>query len=136
MGIVLNLCVDKNSVALGIVPDVYAKGLDAYSICLNKTDGTEDAKGLTSLAETPFGGASATHPRGFCLHGRMVNEHLQLVLSITQNFGDVKCPDGTAHQFLGILMPVQGNGGISADTLELEEVALAFCLGGCKHLII
>ena len=49
LGIVLDLRLDKYGVALGIVPDVDAKGFYAHSIRLDKTHGTEDAKGLAAF---------------------------------------------------------------------------------------
>ena len=66
----------------------------------------------------------------------MVYADLQLVGSVAQMVSDIKCPDGTPHEFLGILMAVQGDDGIGADAFELEEVATSVVLLGGEHLII
>ncbi len=61
-GVVLDFGLDEDRVAGGIVPDVDAKGFDAYGIGLDEADGPEDAEGLAALAESPFRRASATDP--------------------------------------------------------------------------
>ena len=66
----------------------------------------------------------------------MVDEDLQFVLSVMQGIGDVKCPDGTTHQFLGILATVEGDGSVGADALKLQEVTLVGALVGVKNLVI
>ena len=50
--------------------------------------------------------------------------------------GHVECPDGTTHQFFGVLMAVEDDLSISAYTLELQEVATTVTLLGGEHLII
>ena len=63
LGIVLDLRLNKYRVAGCIVPDMYAKGFDTYSVCFYQSDRTEDAKGLATLRESPFRITATTHPR-------------------------------------------------------------------------
>ena len=66
----------------------------------------------------------------------MINEYTQFVVTSTKDIGDIKCPNRTAYQFLGILMTVEGYGSISTYTFKLEKVTLVFVLVGIKDLII
>ena len=49
LSVVFHLRFNKDTVASCIVPDVNAKGFDAYGIGLDKRNRTEDAKGLTTF---------------------------------------------------------------------------------------
>ena len=44
--VVPDLGLNEDAVASLVVPDMYAKGFDAYVVCLDKGDRTEDTKGL------------------------------------------------------------------------------------------
>ena len=66
----------------------------------------------------------------------MVYVDLQLVLSVLHAIGNVKGPYGAAHQFLGILMTVEDDGGIGSHTVKLQEVAFAILLLHVEGLVV
>jgi hypothetical protein len=119
LAIVAYLCLNEYRVTCSIVPDVDTERLDTYLISLYQTDRTENTEGLTAFREPPFTAASSTDPWRGCLHGRMVNIHSKLVLTVLQTICHVKCPYSATYQFLRIFMSVESHCGISAYTLEL-----------------
>ena len=112
------------------------KRFDAHGIRFDKTDRSEDAKRLTTLAKSVLRRATATDPRRLRLHGGMVNDYVQCILTRIHRFRNVKCEYGTSYQFLGILCIVEGDGSISSYTLELQEVSLALLWLSRKGLLI
>ena len=96
----------------------------------------EDAERLAALAETIFRRTAAAHPRAFRQHGGMVDADAQLVVTVAQGVGHVERPDSAAHQLAGILTTVERDGGVSAHTLKLQEVALAALLLTRERFII
>ena len=66
----------------------------------------------------------------------MIYADTQGVVTVFQVVSDIQCPDGTPHEFLGILMTVEGDGGIGADAFELEEVATTILLRGGENLVV
>ena len=76
LGIVFNFRLDEDTVAGGIVPDMYTERLDAHGIGLDKSDRTENTKGLTALREAPLAAAPSADPRRCCLHSGVVDVDL------------------------------------------------------------
>ena len=66
----------------------------------------------------------------------MVDEDLQIVLSAAEGIGDVECPDGPAYEFTRMLMAVECYGGVSSDTLKLEEITLAVAFACLECFLI
>ena len=61
---------------------------------------------------------------------------MQSILACIQCLCDIEGKDGAPNQFLGIFGVIEGNGGIGADPLKLQEVALAFLGLGYESLLI
>ena len=136
LGVVLNLCFDKDRVAGCIVPDVNTKGFDADVVCLHQGDRTEDAKGLRAFREAPFAATSTTNPGRSRLHGRMIDIYLEFVLTMMERICDVERPNGASYEFFWILVTVEGNCGISANAFKLQEIAFALLFFSGEGLLI
>ena len=61
---------------------------------------------------------------------------MQRILACIQGLRDVKGKDGATNQFLGILRIIEGDGGISTNTFELQEITLALLWLGYEGLLI
>ena len=66
----------------------------------------------------------------------MIDAHFYVVATVVQGIGYVDCPNRSSHEFFRILMAVEGDSSVSANTLELEEVALAALLFCSRYFII
>ena len=107
-----------------------------YLISLNERDGTINAERLRTLAKSPFRRTTTTYPRRFRLKCGMVNEDVQLVLSIVQSIRDVECEGCPTNEFFGIRMSIKSNGSVGSHTLKHEEITFSSFLFSCESLFI
>ncbi len=66
----------------------------------------------------------------------MVDGNVERVLAGVEGLRDIEREDGAADEFLGVLCIVERDGGVGADSLKLQEVALAFLGVEGKGLLI
>ena len=123
--VVLNLGLDVYGFVIPFVPDVDTEGFDANLVRKLQLHGAEDAEGLRALAKAHLRRATTADPRHIGNQLGVLGLDLQEVFALAQRLRHIQREHRAPHGMTTQGLAVERDCGIGADTLKVQESALA-----------